>query len=226
MMYQFAKDWKSEVPVTHSPNEIRGAQGLAIFFLVLAGLWLCMLIFLRNRINLAIGLVKEAARAVIAMPIIMLYPGLQVVGLLLFLLPWVFYSVFVSSLGSFYQTNYNGYNGLGPTLAVKRFNYGSEGTGYAWYLLFCLLWTAQFIIAVGQLTLAMAISSWYFTRDKSTVGNSTLISAIHNTWYHLGTAAFGSLIIAIIEFIRAIISYMQKKVRPCLGVVPGPSGTA
>jgi len=30
-------------------------------------------------------------------------------------------------------------------------------------------------------------------------------------WYHCGTAAFGSLIIAIIKMIRAYVKYMQKQ---------------
>lgn len=79
-MYKFAGDWTSEVPQTHSQREIYAAKGLGITFLVLCGLWLCMLVFLRRRINLAIGLVKEAARAVIAMPFMMVYPFLQAAG--------------------------------------------------------------------------------------------------------------------------------------------------
>ena len=30
-------------------------------------------------------------------------------------------------------------------------------------------------------------------------------------WYHTGTAAFGSLIIAIIKLVRSFIAYLQKK---------------
>jgi hypothetical protein len=32
-------------------------------------------------------------------------------------------------------------------------------------------------------------------------------------WYHLGTAAFGSLIIAIIKTIRAVIAYLQNQAK-------------
>jgi hypothetical protein len=32
-------------------------------------------------------------------------------------------------------------------------------------------------------------------------------------WYHMGTAAFGSLIIAIIKTIRVIVAYLQKKAK-------------
>jgi hypothetical protein len=131
-----------------------------------------------------------------------------------FLVPWAFYSVFVASLGKFQAEDFKGYTGLGTTVSVQRFQYADGNEGYAWYMLFVLLWTAQFIIAVGQITLALALSTWYFTRDKNTVGNSTLLSAIGTaSTYHLGTAAFGSLIIAIVQFIRSIIAYIQKKVR-------------
>ncbi len=41
-----------------------------------------------------------------------------------------------------------------------------------------------------------------------------LSQALRNTsYYHLGTAAFGSLIIAIIKTIRAVIAYIQRKAK-------------
>jgi len=59
---------------------------------------------------------------------------------------------------------------------------------------------------------ALAVSTWYFTRDKSTTGNLTVLSSIHKAFrYHMGSAAFGSLIIAIIKTIRAVIMYLQSK---------------
>jgi choline transporter-like protein 2/4/5 len=79
-------------------------------------------------------------------------------------------------------------------------------------LVFVWFWTSQFIVAVGQLVVALAVSIWYFTRDRKQVGNSTFIKSVCLvSVYHLGTAAFGSLIIAIIKTIRAILTYIQKK---------------
>ncbi|EKU22325.1 hypothetical protein NGA_2068500, partial [Nannochloropsis gaditana CCMP526] len=58
---------------------------------------------------------------------------------------------------------------------------------------------------------ALAVSTWYFTRDKGTIGSGTLCKAVGITGlYHLGTAAFGSLVIAVVEAIRSIIAYIQK----------------
>jgi hypothetical protein len=79
-------------------------------------------------------------------------------------------------------------------------------------MLFCFFWTGQFIIAIGEIIFAMSISKWYFARDKKKVGNGAVISSIVTSfWYHSGTAAFGSLIVAIIQMIRAVIAYFQRK---------------
>lgn len=44
--------------------------------------------------------------------------------------------------------------------------------------------------------------------------NFTLIQALRTTiLHHLGTVAFGSLIIAIIRTIRAVVSYFQRKLK-------------
>jgi choline transporter-like protein 2/4/5 len=60
----------------------------------------------------------------------------------------------------------------------------------------------------------MCVSKWYFTRDKSQIGAGTVTSSIKDSlWYHTGTAAFGSLIIAIIKMIRAAITYAQRKAK-------------
>jgi len=58
------------------------------------------------------------------------------------------------------------------------------------------------------------VSKWYFTHDKSKVGSSIVLRSVQSTlFYHIGTAAFGSLLIAIIQFIRYLIAKLQKKAR-------------
>jgi choline transporter-like protein 2/4/5 len=41
--------------------------------------------------------------------------------------------------------------------------------------------------------------------------NAVQSSAKRSLRYHTGTIAFGALIIAIIQFIRAIVAYLEKK---------------
>jgi len=94
----------------------------------------------------------------------------------------------------------------------KTMAYDNNTKLTALYMLFSWFWTSQFIVAMGQLVVAMSISTWYFTKDKSTTNNGTFFTAMKKAmWYHMGTGAFGSLIIAIIKTIRVVIAYLQHK---------------
>ena len=52
-----------------------------------------------------------------------------------------------------------------------------------WMLL--SLQTSEFIIAVGQLIIALSFSTWYFTRDKSTIGPSTVYWVRLSYYYYI-----------------------------------------
>ena len=55
---------------------------------------------------------------------------------------------------------------------------------------------------------------WYWTWDKKDVPFGILFISMKNTTvFHLGTIAFGSLIIAIIKFIRTVVSYVERKLK-------------
>ena len=66
------------------------------------------------------------------------------------------------------------------------------------------------MIALGQLTIALAVVGWYFTKEKDKITNTNVFWAFNTTCrYHLGTIAFGALIIALIETMRAFLTYLQ-----------------
>lgn len=62
-----------------------------------------------------------------------------------------------------------------------------------------------------QLIIATSVSKWYFTKQKSKIGSWTVLGSVWDvTLYHAGTAAFGSLLVAIVQLIRAIIAKWQR----------------
>lgn len=62
--------------------------------------------------------------------------------------------------------------------------------------------------------IAVSVAKWYFSRNKLLVGSWTVLFSIWEVvWYHSGTCAFGSLLVAIVQFIRAIIAHAQKKAK-------------
>ena len=59
--------------------------------------------------------------------------------------------------------------------------------------------------------IAVSVAKWYFARNKLLVGSwSVLWSIWEVVYYHAGTCAFGSLIIALVQVIRAVIAKAQK----------------
>ncbi len=80
--------------------------------------------------------------------------------------------------------------------------------------LFALLWCLFFCAAAEEMIMAGAFASWYFTRDKKDLRDSPLAASAGRTFrYHLGTLAFGSLIISVIRMIRIMIEYVQEKLK-------------
>lgn len=76
-------------------------------------------------------------------------------------------------------------------------------------MLVCL-WTISFISALGELSLAGAFATWYWTFDKADVPFYIMVTAtIRSIMYHSGTAAFGAVFMSI----RRIVSFIAS----CLG---------
>mmetsp|Transcript_33694 Transcript_33694/g.42428 ORF Transcript_33694/g.42428 Transcript_33694/m.42428 type:complete len:669 (+) Transcript_33694:184-2190(+) len=204
--YTTAQTWQNDG--IHSSTQSKGLLILSYILFAIAGLWFVLILFLRKRIQLALGVTKEAARAVASMKLLMVWPVIQTLGVLCFLIPWTIYALYLASSGAVTVNT-------DSIVATKTFTY-SDNIRYAGlYMLFSWFWTSQFVIAMGQIVVAMAVSTWYFcTEKKKQIGNLTVITSIKKSlFYHIGTGAFGSLIIAIIKTIRAIIAYFQRKAK-------------
>lgn len=75
-------------------------------------------------------------------------------------------------------------------------------------------WAAFFVAAFGEMVLAATFATWYWTFHKSKVPFFTLTGGAYRTVrYHLGTLAFGSLIVTICRIIRCILEYIDQKLK-------------
>ncbi|XP_055696099.1 choline transporter-like 2 isoform X2 [Lutzomyia longipalpis] len=75
-------------------------------------------------------------------------------------------------------------------------------------------WLLFFVSAFNEMVLASAFSTWYWTFHKSDVPFfNVTISMGRTIRYHLGTLAFGSLIITICRIIRCILEYIDHKLK-------------
>ncbi|CAN0167881.1 unnamed protein product [Hapterophycus canaliculatus] len=115
---------------------------------------------------------------------------------------WMYYAAYTASLGEITTKTAESETG-GYDLSYKVYSFDDEVQYRGWFLLFCLFWTLNFIAAMGQIVIAMSVASWYFARNKNHVGSLTVVSSVGKTFfYHIGTAAFGGLIVAIVEVSR------------------------
>lgn len=73
-------------------------------------------------------------------------------------------------------------------------------------------WGVFFISAFGEMVLAATFATWYWTFYKSDVPFFTLTRGVGRTVrYHLGTLAFGSLILTICRIIRVFLEYLDQQ---------------
>ncbi|KAJ3436922.1 ctl-like protein [Anaeramoeba flamelloides] len=190
----------------------------AFFYIMFAVIVLSLiaLIFLRKRILLAIVIIKEASKAVSDIPMVVFFPLITFGMLLILYLWWVPVAMFLMSSGK-------------PRLVTEvpstgepyyKLDYKNEASiNYLGiYHLIGLLWTNAFIVALTQGTVAGAIASWYWIRDKNNIpGSPVKESFLRNCKYHLGSYAFGSFIIAIIQLLRIILEYTERQMKKASG---------
>eukprot|EP00092_Neocalanus_flemingeri_P022536 GFUD01024438.1.p1 GENE.GFUD01024438.1~~GFUD01024438.1.p1 ORF type:complete len:770 (+),score=149.75 GFUD01024438.1:193-2502(+) len=100
--------------------------------------------------------------------------------------------------------------------AMCQFVKYTKNKDYSWMQfvnVFGLYWGVFFFSAFGEIVLAGVFSQWYWTFNKKTdLPDCSLGTAMWNaTVFHLGTIAFGSLLIAIIRMIRTMLEYVERK---------------
>lgn len=80
-----------------------------------------------------------------------------------------------------------------------------------WFNVFAFIWFSAFIFAFGEIVLAGVFANFYWSKENIKMLLPLLYSICITIRYHLGSVAFGSLIIATLRFIRLIIEYINKK---------------
>jgi choline transporter-like protein 2/4/5 len=196
---------------------------------VFSFLWLCVLIFLRKAIQTAVKVIQIACMALGSMPTLILFPLVTYGGVVVLATFWLAVAILLKTAGTISTENL-----ANSTAAAANDAATANATGtlslsfeyqqvasmpvidYLWAVhIFMGLWMNAFIQGVAMLTIAGAVSKWYFTPRKSLdtfQGRCPVCRSYRVTCrFHLGTVAFGALIIAIVQFIRLVVGYIQKK---------------
>jgi hypothetical protein len=200
--------------MVRTPDEIKMMESFSIIFFIASMAWLCVILYLKDRLTLAIGLIIQTAKALVSMPLlVVLVPVMQVTAYIMFTIPWLIYCIMMAASGDIRVETIPLTDDDGNTdqINYKTFYYTPEQKREAWFMLFGYFWTSEFIVAAGQIITAMCLCCFFFTRDKSRIGNKTVLwGTFLVIRYHMGTVAFGACIVAIVRLIRAYITYLEK----------------
>uniref|UniRef100_A0A8C7FNF8 Choline transporter-like protein n=1 Tax=Oncorhynchus kisutch TaxID=8019 RepID=A0A8C7FNF8_ONCKI len=202
-----------------------------------------LLIFLRNRILIAIALIKEASRAIGYVMSALFYPLFTFALLSIVIAYWAVTAVFLSTSN---QPIYKVFNetacdhsrkicepAVSPNFSTSSMKaecpdskclfafYGGETVyhkyliGLQFYNVFLFFWCANFVTALGQMTLAGAFASYYwaFVKPDDMPAFPIFSSLGRSLRYHTGSLAFGSLILSIIQIIRVLLEYIDHKLQ-------------
>ncbi|XP_072584291.1 choline transporter-like protein 4 isoform X2 [Vulpes vulpes] len=214
-----------------------------IVLAVLEGILLLMLIFLRQRIRIAIALLEEASKAVGHMMSTLFYPLVTFVLLLICIVYWAMTALYLATSG---QPQYvlwapnaslpscgkvqmntscnpmaQPVNSSCPGLRCIFQSYSSTGLvqrslfNLQIYVVLALFWTVNWVLALGQCVLAGAFASFYWAFQKpQDIPTFPLSSAFIRTLrYHIGSLAFGALILTLVQMARVILEYIDNKLR-------------
>lgn len=85
-------------------------------------------------------------------------------------------------------------------------------TYQSFYAIFMFLWNNAFLIAIGQTIVAGAVCVWFFAPHAEKRKKASVCAATKTVFrYHLGSLAFGSFILAVVQFLRFLAYYLEKQ---------------
>jgi len=126
----------------------------------------------------------------------------------LFVIPvfilWTYCAIYLYSIG---EATYV------PNAFLAEIVWAKETEYLAWGYLFGLLWVIAFIICVQQFMIAACTCMWYYTGQGEEMSDSPYGVSVYKAfswamWYHIGSIAMGSFLIAVITMIRIVFEYI------------------
>ncbi|XP_047441773.1 choline transporter-like protein 1 isoform X1 [Mugil cephalus] len=177
------------------------AAAATVFTVIL----LLLMLFMRKRVALTIALFHVAGKVFIHLPLLTLQPFITFLALLLFWLYWVLVLLFLGTTGNPIQNEETG---------LTEFRLTGPLQYLTWYHAVGLVWISEFILACQQMTVAGAVVTYYFTRDKNRLPVTPILSSVLRlVRYHLGTVAKGSFIITLVKIPRLILMYVHNQLK-------------
>ncbi|KAJ3272222.1 hypothetical protein HDV01_005876 [Terramyces sp. JEL0728] len=172
----------------------------------IAGLLLLITLALIKRIVIAIRVIKQASKAMSSMPTIIIFPLFIWILMIANLVYFIYIMLYIITPSGQVTPSIELFSLVWTDSNISQYELG--------YHIFGFLWTLFFFSGINQVTIAGAIATWYWTMDKKKSLKLPVLRSLGRTLlYHLGSIAVGSLLIAIVEFIRILLYEVQRRIK-------------
>ncbi|KAM3144620.1 hypothetical protein pb186bvf_003227 [Paramecium bursaria] len=178
---------------------------LAYTLWAFGALSLVLVICFRNKIELAVSVLKAAADFTKDVWEAIFVP-LAVFGIVIvFLVYWLFSSTYILATGTaYYSTSAQPF----PGISVEA------GTG--WMMagnFFSFYWNSQFAMAFCQYVIASCCSMWYFHHMGVALHHPVSKSVIRGMVHHSGSIALGSFILMLVNLVKWIFKIIHQAMK-------------
>ncbi|XP_062842021.1 choline transporter-like protein 4 [Trichomycterus rosablanca] len=207
---------------------------------------LLQLIRLRKTISFSLALMEESSRVVCYVTSTLVYPFVTFVLVVLCVSYWVIINLYLTTSGtSVYHVislnypisnchaitgqrclpqtfNASAYTTC-PNVRCVFFKYDKDGFFqrnmlYIYiYNILAFNWYVNFLVALGQCTLAGTFASYYWAFNKpADIPPSPLLQAFNRTLrFHVGSVAFGAVFLTTFQGFRISLEYLANRLRSC-----------
>ncbi|GAB5579984.1 choline transporter-like protein 1 isoform X2 [Prionailurus iriomotensis] len=185
-------------------DNLRALLIYAISATVFTVLLFLIMLVMRKRVALTIALFHVAGKVFIHLPLLVFQPFWTFFALVLFWAYWIMTLLFLGTAGSAVQNDQG----------FVEFRVSGPLQYMWWYHVVGLIWISEFILACQQMTVAGAVVTYYFTRDKRNLPFTPILASVNRLIrYHLGTVAKGSFIITLVKIPRMILMYIHSQLK-------------
>jgi hypothetical protein len=187
---------------SHKDRKTRhGLETFAIIIFVCIAIFFLIVLFMFRRIRLAVAVLKSGSIFLKDVPSILFVP------IVIFLLSFAFYTYWITALIYIYSSGHI----KDHDSAVSKMDWDKSTRHSLYFEVLGVVWINSIKIAFTQFIIACTVGIWYFSREKAGY-KAILTSTFYSVRYHLGSLAFGSLLLSVIRWIKFALWYLKEKV--------------
>ncbi len=169
-----------------------------------AALLLLVVLCLCHRIQLAVAICKMAGKFIIEVCSVMLVPIIMSVILVAVWALCALSMVYLVSAATFVAD--------GSSFTSIQ-SYSDPALARFYYFVFATLWCNALVLAITIFVIASACAMWYFSHGPGQGLHLPVLRSFGRAlWYHLGSLAFGAIILAIVQFLQFIVELIKAQV--------------